>query len=248
MAQIVDRLPDDGTSHDAGRTLAQQLFQQLGDAIISGDLTPGSKLSEPVLARRYGVSRGPLREALHRLQERRLVTRVPHLGARVAEMSPRLLHEIFIVREALEGVAAREAARQATATDLAALRAAFRRYEADLVGPDALRLYARKSADDDFHFLIAQASRNPTLIALLCDDFYPLLRFYRSQTKDLPGRGARVLIEHRRILEAIEERDPDMAELTMRRHIAGAREMLEAALAQRTAKPAIPNKPSVPKP
>ena len=70
------------------------------------------------------------------------------------------------------------------------------------------------------------------LIRLLCGDFYQLLRFYRSQLVHVRGRGARTVVEHRRILEAIEDRDGELAELLMRRHIAAARSQLSAALRQ----------------
>ena len=61
--------------------MAEWLFRTLNEAILGGELAPGSKISEPLLAKRYGVSRGPLREALHRLQERRLITRSANQGA-----------------------------------------------------------------------------------------------------------------------------------------------------------------------
>ena len=213
-------------------TLAGQLFDRLSDAIVSGALPPGTKLSEPALARQYGVSRGPLREAINRLQERHLVTRAAHLGARVVELSAETLEEIFVVREALEGMAARHAAANASADDLAALRHAYGRHvSASADDADRSRPIWR-SADEDFHAIIARASGNPMLIRLLCGDFYQLLRFYRSQLVHVRGRGARTVVEHRRILEAIEDRDGELAELLMRRHIAAARSQLSAALRQ----------------
>lgn len=209
------------------RTLAQQLFRRISEAIISGDISAGSKISEPALARQYGVSRGPLREALHRLEERRLVTRIPHVGPRVTTFSLNVLREIFVAREALEGMAAHEAARHGTPEEIVAIRESHERYMrayAESVG--APPSYRMGSGDADFHFLVAQASHNPTLIMLLCSDLDLLLRFYRSRLRDLVGRVPRVLIEHARIVEAIEERDPDMAELHMRRHISAARDAL----------------------
>ncbi len=68
------------------------------------------------------------------------------------------------------------------------------------------------------------------MITLLCSDLDLLLRFYRSRLRDLVGRVPRVLVEHARIVEAIEERDSAMAELHMRRHIAAAREALSALI------------------
>lgn len=214
------------------RTLAEQLFRLISEAIVRGELPAGSKISEPALATKYGVSRGPLREALYRLQERRLVTRLPHIGARVAPLSLGVLQEIFITREALEGMAAREAARNGTVEELAAIRAAHDAFVSGHVSarPEP-RSYIRGTADADFHFLIAQASHNPTLITLLCTDLDLLLRFYRSQMQHLVGRVPRVLVEHARIVEAIEERDEEMAEFHMRRHIAAARAALSALIA-----------------
>jgi DNA-binding GntR family transcriptional regulator len=212
-------------------TLAEHLFARLSEAILQGELQPGAKLSEPLLAKRYGVSRGPLREALHRLQERRLITRSANQGARVAEVSAAAVAEIFTVREALEGMAAREAATRATPEERAALEAAVARHHANLSGLDGGHEGAA-TADRDFHFLIAQASRNPLLIQLLCHELYPLLRLYRGRTAEPPERVWRALEEHRRVLHAIEDRDPELAELLMRRHIAAAKLRREKALAQ----------------
>ena len=210
------------------RTLSQQLFRRLSDAIMSGELAPGCKLSEPALARQYGISRGPLREAINRLQERHLVTRTAHFGARVAQLSPQILEETFIVREALEGMAARLAAKNCSQNDLVQLHRAYARHleaaKQDGEGP------VWRSADEDFHVLIARASGNPMLVRLISEDFYQLVRFYRSQLVRVRGRGARTVAEHRRILEAIEDRDGELAELHMRRHIAAARMDLSMAL------------------
>lgn len=209
------------------RTLAEQLFRQISEAIIKGEFPAGSKISEPALAEQFGVSRGPLREALYRLQERRLITRIPHVGARVATLSKGVLEEIFIAREALEGMAAREAARNRTDEEASAIRAIHEGFaQAERTGRSRPQAYIRGTADADFHYLVAQASHNPFLIGLLCDDLDLLLRFYRSQLKNLVGRVPRILVEHGRIVEAIEERDEDLAELHMRRHISAARDAL----------------------
>jgi len=229
MLNIVDN-KDDTRVSDPGRTQADRLFHKLCDAIVSGELPPGAKLNETILAKRYGVSRGPLREALNRLQERHLVVRSAHVGARVVELSPQVLDEIFLVREALEGMAARLAAQNATEDDLAALRQAYGRHLLAAQEKDSGPVW--RTSDEDFHLLIGRASKNPTLIHLLCEDFYQLVRLYRTRLVHVRGRGARTIAEHRRILEAIEDRDGDLAEMQMRRHIAAARSQLTAALEQ----------------
>lgn len=225
----------DGESVDipTASTLAEHVFEALNQAILQGELAPGSKISEPLLARRYGVSRGPLREALHRLQERRLITRSANQGARVVQVSAQGLAEIFVVREALEGIAAREAATKATAEERAALAEALVRHRAELDGAGRPALTANR----DFHFLIAQASRNPLLIQLLCYELYPLLRLYRGRAGEPSEPVWRALAEHQRILDAIEDRDAELAELQMRRHVAAARVRREQALGTDGANP-----------
>ena len=217
--QIVPDAPD-----KAGGTLAEQVYRRLSAAILAGELAPGAKISEPALARAYGVSRGPLREALHRLQERKLITRSANQGPRVVQPTPEALVELFVVREALEGMAARLAALQGTEAEVTALRAAVSR------GGDAL---SAEQHDQDFHAAIARCSRNPMLIDLLCGELYALLRLYRGVASPVRPRPSRAEIEHERIVSAIEDRDPDLAELLMRRHIAAARLRRQQALAHR---------------
>lgn len=214
---------------DATGTLAEQLFHMLTEAILQGELAPGSKISEPMLAQRYGVSRGPLREAMHRLQERRLIVRTANHGARVVQPTPEMLAGIFTVREALEGLAAREAATRMTDDEISALAACVRRHESELQDWVDGRHNALGKADEDFHFRIAQASRNPLLIELLCHQLYPLLRLYRSRNDNRTLRQ-RALVEHQRVLGALADRDPQLAELTMQRHIASARTRRTLAL------------------
>ena len=110
-------------AHTDHHTLADRVFETLCVAIVQGDIPPGSKISEPELARIYGISRGPLREAIGRLEACGLVVRRPNVGARVVSLSSEQLLEIFHVREALEGMAARLAAENMTAAEIDELRA-----------------------------------------------------------------------------------------------------------------------------
>jgi DNA-binding GntR family transcriptional regulator len=224
--QQIEERPDAA----AGSTLAEQLYHRLTAAILSGELAPGAKISEPALASQYGVSRGPLREALHRLQERKLITRSANLGARIVMPSPETLMELFVVREALEGMAARLAATNATDEEIAALRATVTQGLRGAADKETSASDMDPVSDDDFHFAIAQCSRSAMLIDLLCGELAPLLRLYRGQFGPVRARGQRALTEHERIVSAIEDRDPDLAESLMRRHIAAARGRRKAAL------------------
>lgn len=208
------------------RTLADRVFARLQDDIVLGVLKPGTKLGETELAARYGVSRGPLREAIRRLESRKLLERIPHVGTRVAALKIEDLIEIYRVREALEGMAARLAAENMTDDEVAGLSALLAQHEQqrDLQDDTA---YFQHEGDLDFHYRIIQGSHNGTLIDLLIGEMYHRVRMYRYQISTIANRPQKALGEHRRIAEAIEARDGEMAELLMRRHISRAREHLE---------------------
>jgi DNA-binding GntR family transcriptional regulator len=204
------------------RTLAERVFQQLQDAIVRGELAPGSKITEPGLSKTYGISRGPLREAMRRLEAHRLIERVPHVGARVVQLSMKELLELFDVREALESMAARLAAEHMTAEEIVGLRdlLAMHERQADLKKGEA---YFQREGDLDFHYRIVQGSHNRMLVTLLCDDLYYLVRLYRTQFSASGSRPQRAFVEHHRIVDAIEAGDAELAELLMRRHVSASR-------------------------
>ena len=212
----------------SSRTLAEQVFARLQDDIVLGVFKPGARLGEADLAARYGVSRGPLREALRRLESRKLLSREPHVGARVAALSQQDLIEIYHVREALEGMAARLAATCMTTEEVAALQNVLLAHEQqqDLQEDTA---YYQREGDLDFHYCIIQGSHNQSLIDMLIGDLYHLVRMYRYQFSAVGHRPRKALAEHRAIVEAIETGDADLAEILMRRHISRARENIESA-------------------
>ncbi|OLO11719.1 GntR family transcriptional regulator [Chromohalobacter japonicus] len=228
-------LPHNADSHDAWqsatghddapevRTLAERVFHQLQSAIVRGELAPGAKITEPGLAKTYGISRGPLREAMRRLEAHRLIERIPHVGARVVKLSMRELLELFDLREALESMAARLAARHMTAPEIAGLRdvLAVHERQEDLQRDEA---YFQREGDLDFHYCIVQGSHNRMLMTMLCDDLYYLVRLYRTQFSASGARPQRAFVEHHRIVDAIEAGDEELAELLMRRHVSASRE------------------------
>ena len=211
-------------------TIADRIFARIQKEIVEGTLKPGSKISEPELARTYGISRGPLREAIGRLEACSLVVRKPNVGARVVALSSEQLLEIYHVREALEGMAARLAATEMSDAEIADL--------ADLLGEHRSQVesepeqgYFQKEGDLDFHYRIVQGSKNSRLIQLLCNDLYHLVRLYRHQF-GLVSRAKRALIEHEHIVAAISDRDGEVAELLMRHHIRATRASVVRRLAE----------------
>lgn len=226
----MDTPASDTSAFPAVRTLAERVFHQLQDAIVRGELPPGSKITEPGLSKAYGISRGPLREAMRRLEAHRLIERVPHVGARVVKLSMKELMELFDVREALESMAARIAAEHMTAAEIAGLREVLAMHEqqSDLARGEA---YYQREGDLDFHYRIVQGSHNRMLVVLLCDDLYYLVRMYRTQFSASGSRPQRAFVEHHRIVDAIEAGDAELAELLMRRHVAASRENVLARYA-----------------
>jgi DNA-binding GntR family transcriptional regulator len=209
------------------QTLTDRVYEQLAKAIVTGELAPGTKLNQPELARRFGTSRGPLREAIERLEARRLVIRTANLGAKVVTLSRDVLIEMFMVREALEGLAARLAAERMEDHEIAALEkllddhATYLRRE---VG------YDTGDYDGDFHYRLVIGSRNEMIKEVLCGDLYQLVKLYRVQNRFSQSRAKRALIEHRRIVEALKDRDGEMAEFMMRRHISTATSILQSSI------------------
>ena len=203
------------------KTLSEQVFHTLKEAIIAGELAQGSKIIEDELAKHYGISRGPLREAIRRLEGLRLVVRVPHAGTRVVTLTPSMMQEIYTVREALEGMSARLAASHMQDADISELKALLVAHENSIEKSHG-KEYLQREGDLDFHFRIAQASNNQWLMQLLSSELYQLLRMCRHRSSQTPERPLRALKEHRNIVDAIANRDPELAEILMRRHISGA--------------------------
>jgi DNA-binding GntR family transcriptional regulator len=215
MLVVPAKAPDSPKPARRGGLEVKRIYASIFDEIVSGTLPPGTKLNEPELAKRFGISRGPLREAIRRLEERQLVSCTPNAGARVVSHTPEEIIETFVIREALEGMAARLAATTMTDEELVVLREVFEAEKA-----------RGKSAgyERDFHMHIVQGSQNLRLRRIVNRDYYQLLRLWYSRQAWLSHGTDDSWREHQRILEAIEHRDGECAEILMRRHIAHLRE------------------------
>lgn len=202
-------------------TLADTAAHRLAHSIVTGELAQGQKLNEAELAERFGMGRGPLREALRHLEGMRLVTRIPNAGARVVVLDRKTLSDLYAVREALEGMACRIAATQMTDDEIAQLSKLLDRHEAQIKKQGG-KVYAQKEGDLDFHYQIVRGSRNQMLMDLLGSEQYQLLRMCRYRTSRNAQRTGPALLQHRQIVAALAQRDGELAEILMRRHIQGA--------------------------
>lgn len=210
-------------------TKSENLTEYLIEAIVQGEIAPGSKISEPELAKRFTVSRGPLREALMRVEGLGLIERIPHVGARVINLTTDKLIELYAVREALEGMAARLAAKNITEIELNSLQLLLNAHD-EHIRSTVGNSYLHQQGNFDFHYQIIKASHNQKLVALLCDELYHLLRMFRYQSPRAVTDPQDALREHQNILRAISDGDEELAELLMRRHIAASRQYIERDL------------------
>jgi DNA-binding GntR family transcriptional regulator len=218
----------------SAQSLVDVLVERIEAAIVGGDLQPGSKLSEQGLAVSLGVSRGPLREAIRRLEGRKLLERTPNIGVRVARLSLKDLHEVLQIREALEGMACGLAAARMTDAELKGLADLLDQHQQQRSVQEGTGYY-QESKDFDFHFRIVKGSGNERLIQMLCEDLYYLLRVYRYKSSTKPGRAMKALREHKEIVAALIRRDPVAAEQKMRQHVSNARLYVEELLKEEAA-------------
>ena len=208
-------------------TLTEQLTATLRDAIIAGTLPPGSKLSEPKLAQTYQTSRGPIREAIRRLEMMQLVQHVPYEGVRVVNLSLEHMVELYHLREVLEGKAAALAAEHISTEGLQELRELLTLHKDHQQNTGE---YMQAHGDYDFHYKVIISSGNRLLIQQLTDKLYYLIRMYRKQFSLMSSRSDVALREHEQVFYAIEARDPELAEMVMRRQIIRARKEIEQRL------------------
>ena len=202
--------------------LRDVVFQTLRQAILSGQLQPGERLMEIHLAKQLGVSRTPVREAIRKLELEGLVSTIPRRGAVVAEITRTDMEDVLEVRHALEDLAVRRASENMSEEQLNELKKASARFE-ECVRKDDLRASAQ--ADEEFHESISEATGNRRLLQILNN-----LRgqIYRYRLENLKDRSSYpdLIMQHARIIEALEEHDPEKASQALRMHIEKQRESI----------------------
>ena len=211
------------------RRLVDDATQTLRNAIQNGSLRDGARLRQTELADRLRISRTPIREALVRLQDEGLVELLPGGGVRVKLLDAGEAVELYDLREVLDGLAARLAARRAGAAVHARLERTLDRMARCLTRQDANQWFPAHVA---FHDEIFRASGHARLLALLAvvrqsiRHFHPLLLRTEHRLED-------AWREHRGIFEAIVARDAVRAEELARAHIANAKAIVLKTMAQR---------------
>ncbi|MBF6181939.1 GntR family transcriptional regulator [Nocardia otitidiscaviarum] len=213
----------------AAELLTDRTYEALKLAIFRNQLTPGTALSVPELARQLEVSRTPVREAVQRLIYEGLATHISHRGAQVSKVDIADLRQLYVVRELLEGLAARLATERLDTAGLSTLREIIADHEGVLsAGADKA---AHIELDVRFHRTIREIAGNPHLTATL----EPIAGRSHLALHSL-WRGAQAprfaLDEHIGIVEAMATGDPDLAEQAARQHISRLRVRLSQATAR----------------
>jgi DNA-binding GntR family transcriptional regulator len=194
-------------------SLAEGLYQALKDAIFEGKLSPGDRLTELSVAKHVNISRTPVREALHRLQNERLLESSGRTLV-VSKFSMETLGELCSVRETLEGLAAQLASTKKSSTDIVIL---------EKINED-IRMAVEADKTDEiiksnfaFHTFIWQMSQNHYLKQELLELRKSINRLQTS-TLDSKDRQLETLEEHKEIIHAIKESDGELAEKLTRKH------------------------------
>jgi DNA-binding GntR family transcriptional regulator len=208
------------------RTMQEIAYDEIRDGILTGRHGPGHRLIADELAKELGVSRMPVREALHRLEAAGLVAITPHRGAVVSELSETECVEIYHIRAVLDGLATRLAAANLSPADHAQLATLLEDMEAGVKAQDPQRVLNVNRA---FHMLIWRAARAPRLQELL-ENLYDASQRFRNISVLIPGRLDQITQEHRLIAEALARNDPAAAEGYANEHHEGTARRLLASI------------------
>ena len=174
-----------------------------------------SDLDEQAIAKEYGISRTPMREAIKILAAEGLITMKMRRGAYVTEVSKSDLSQIFTVLALLEGQACRETALKASEGQLEALDSIHMKLERAAADRDLDQFFA---INQSFHDKLQEISNNPWMKRVI-DDLRKVLKLQRRDSLSKRGRLESSLVEHRKILSALLARDAELSEKLMKEHL-----------------------------
>jgi DNA-binding GntR family transcriptional regulator len=210
------------------KTITEQVYEQIRDAIRSGILTPGTRIDQAAIARNMGASLVPVREALARLQADGVVEIIPHRGAFVVGLERDELIDISITRELLEQEAARVAATKLSEVDLDQLAALLNQMDQATQQSDYDRLFA---LNREFHFIIYNASKRNYMVQMIAQ-LWDQADHHRRVYTEVAQRAQMAAAEHRAIYNACVLRDADALGYAIRHHVHQTTVELIAALNQ----------------
>ncbi|MBR6559417.1 MAG: GntR family transcriptional regulator [Clostridia bacterium] len=203
-------------------SIADQIFEKLEKDILIGEYSRGEILTESKLSENLGVSRTPIREALRRLEQEHIIE-MSSKGIVVVGISKEDIDMIYEMRVRIEGLAARSAVENASEEDIKELRDILSLQEFYTHKEEADNI---KNADSDFHKKIYSMSKSVTLRDALTDLHKKVIKFRRASVSN-HSRAKNALDEHMSIYNAIAERNADLAESLIVKHVENARNRLK---------------------
>lgn len=226
--------------------LADKAYHELLRLITTGEIEPNARLTEFDLCDRLGMSRTPIRQALHQLVAEGLLRSTPHCGVTVRELTSREVIDLYLVREAIECQAARLAAGRATGDQLDELRVICRSMAEQDRGDGAKHLYMNRELDSQFHHRLVELSGVESLIDMYRHQHVLQLHMFARHVSRLPqhvelfGRYlANSCDEHMEMVDAIASGDPQKAEDAVRAAMQRAIQRTRDGLARLEAKAAL---------
>ncbi len=204
--------------NETTKSLEEKIYLQLEDEILSGEYKRGDSITEMSLCKKLGVSRTPVRSALHKLSEEGLINVTPNRGAVVVGVTEADLIDTYKIRMRLEGLAGYMATEKITDEEKVKLRETVELSEFYLSKGDTDKI---KELDTEFHHLIYKASGN-RLLSKILSELHRNIKSYRRMSLTMPGRLETAVKEHKTILEAIEAGNPRSTETIITRHIENA--------------------------
>ena len=217
---MAQRLPQ--IQLDVFKPLRELVTDNIRQAIINGDFPPGMRLMELQLAADLGVSRTPIREAIRKLELEGLIVMIPRRGAYVANFSIKDINEVYEIRTALDVLSAGLAAERINEEELEEME---RRLISMRPAIDAMDIPKIAEEDSAFHDVIYKASRNERLISII-SNLREQINSIRSKSMLYPGRLTDMMEEHRAIVDAIAQGNPEAAEKAVQTHMENAERTL----------------------
>ena len=196
--------------------LSEQITEILTNSIIQGGLKEGQRLVENELQRKFGISRGPIRESFRILEKNGLVATKPRKGTYVRKISRKDIEDNFPIRAYLEGLAARLAISNLTSEDIQEMESALSKMTTELRNHN---FESHLKYHSEFHEIICKASKNDTLIGIIQNLRLQATWFRFSYVYLIPDSIEYAIDVHRRILNYLIIKDPDGVEALMREHI-----------------------------
>jgi DNA-binding GntR family transcriptional regulator len=212
---------------DSHMTLREKIVETVRGAIVNGQIPAGTRVAEPELADRFGISRTPIREAFRQLESEGFITVIPRKGAVVASLSAKDISDFYDLKTVLEGYAARCAAKTLTEKDIAKMESVNRQMEAAATKNDLRRVL---NLHNEFHDIFLKSCGNEKLHTIVQNLVRQFQRFRLILA--IRGRMDGSIKQHWEIIEAFRKRDARMAESLVMKNAQYGKKILLRELAK----------------